>query len=452
MALLDDGTVLSCGRNDYGQLGHGHTTQRVFGLKRIEDLVGKGVTSIACGCYHSLAVSTGAEVGGVMHGGGLYVFGRNNHGQLGTGDDIERHSPCMVPQFANRRVLSIAAGFYHTIIVAENENVSDWSAVGLPELPERGRGISRTESDVWNSQEKMIEQSDDGISAADAATFLAGHLDNMVQSADVVFPASVNDTFSIDPSTDTFSALLALLAMCDRGTPESDVSWCTELDSSRLQTLLTTLRLLHANLAEYLKRNQENENSRNTTKTSKMCEKLGEDRCATTSNRKNKKNSTDNSGSSSSSSATNNDVDDDEVSKRETTFSSIKRCLLRILEHPSHFASPSNHAKGLVKHLQSTAARVLIVGLQLFYPTSNDILSLFMTLVEGTSGPLTRFLLHPLLSRLSEDDLILTLFPKNGVTRSSELPAAALVSVAVNFLVSSSNHELVEGSGGGRSN
>jgi hypothetical protein len=43
------------------------------------------------------------------------VFGRNNHGQLGTGDDIERHAPCAVPQFNNRRVLSVAAGFYHTV-------------------------------------------------------------------------------------------------------------------------------------------------------------------------------------------------------------------------------------------------------------------------------------------------------------------------------------------------
>jgi hypothetical protein len=92
---------------------------------------------------------------------------------------------------------------------------------------------------------------------------------------------------------------------------------------------------------------------------------------------------------------------------------------------------------------------LFFLGLQLFYPT--DIVPLFVTLVEGTSGPLTRFLLHPLLARLAEDDLILTLFPSNGGANggatggANDVSAAALVAVAVNFLVSASNHDLVEG-------
>jgi len=95
---------------------------------------------------------------------------------------------------------------------------------------------------------------------------------------------------------------------------------------------------------------------------------------------------------------------------------------------------------------------LFFLGLQLFYPT--DVVPLFVTLVEGTSGPLTRFLLHPLLARLAEDDLILTLFPSNGGANSganggfNDVSAAALVAVAVNFLVSASNHDLVEGGGG----
>ena len=31
--------------------------------------------------------------------GTIYTFKRNNHGQLGTGDDIERHSPCRLASF-----------------------------------------------------------------------------------------------------------------------------------------------------------------------------------------------------------------------------------------------------------------------------------------------------------------------------------------------------------------
>ena len=53
--------------NDYGQLGHGHTTQRVFGLQHIETLQGLGVSMIACGCYHSLAVAVGPKAPGLWH-------------------------------------------------------------------------------------------------------------------------------------------------------------------------------------------------------------------------------------------------------------------------------------------------------------------------------------------------------------------------------------------------
>lgn len=108
MVLCEAGRVFGFGRNDYGQLGLGHIAQRVHGPQLLEALEGKPIVRVAAGCYHSLLVA---------RNGMLYVCGRNNHGQLGTGDTNERHSPHPIDLFLGKRVAHVAAGFYHTIVL-----------------------------------------------------------------------------------------------------------------------------------------------------------------------------------------------------------------------------------------------------------------------------------------------------------------------------------------------
>jgi len=114
LVLLHNGIVTGFGRNDYGQLGLGHTQPRVNGYHVISSLRDKNVTKIAAGCYHSIAVTAN---------GMLYVFGRNNHGQLGTGDLLERSSPYPIDLFVGQRVLQIAAGFYHTLVLTSPQEI-----------------------------------------------------------------------------------------------------------------------------------------------------------------------------------------------------------------------------------------------------------------------------------------------------------------------------------------
>ncbi|KAJ0408548.1 hypothetical protein ATCC90586_009266 [Pythium insidiosum] len=115
------------GRNDYGQLGLGRATnsastngqlqqQRFPVPQLIEDLEGKEIVRFACGCYHTVAVSDN---------GVLYVFGRNNHGQLGTGDTNERLYPYPIDDFVGKRVAMVAAGFYHTLVLTGGTDDSD---------------------------------------------------------------------------------------------------------------------------------------------------------------------------------------------------------------------------------------------------------------------------------------------------------------------------------------
>jgi hypothetical protein len=108
LLLSQSGGVYGFGRNDYGQLGLGHTQPRMYGVTPNLYLRDKNVQSLAAGCYHSVVVTTN---------GMLYVFGRNNHGQLGTGDVDERHFPHPVDDFIGKKILQVAAGFYHTIVL-----------------------------------------------------------------------------------------------------------------------------------------------------------------------------------------------------------------------------------------------------------------------------------------------------------------------------------------------
>ena len=53
----------------------------------------------------------------------MFSFGRNNHGQLGTGNLSDSKIPRHVHGLSLVRVESIAAGFYHTLCVAETQSV-----------------------------------------------------------------------------------------------------------------------------------------------------------------------------------------------------------------------------------------------------------------------------------------------------------------------------------------
>ena len=96
-ALTAAGGVMCWGRNDYGQLGDGTTTNRpsptnVIGLS-------SGVAAISAGGYHTCAVMTN---------GTLKCWGRNNRGQLGNGTSANASTPFTVPGLTG--IVAVAAG------------------------------------------------------------------------------------------------------------------------------------------------------------------------------------------------------------------------------------------------------------------------------------------------------------------------------------------------------
>ena len=78
-----DGSLWTVGRNQYGQLGDGNTVDRNESIK----IVNSDVIDVAGGQYHSLFIKSD---------GSLWGMGRNNYGQLGDGTTTDRTSPVKI--------------------------------------------------------------------------------------------------------------------------------------------------------------------------------------------------------------------------------------------------------------------------------------------------------------------------------------------------------------------
>ncbi|MDZ7863975.1 fibronectin type III domain-containing protein [Acidovorax sp.] len=113
-ALTMAGAVKCWGANPFGQLGDGGTTskstpQPVPGLA-------SGVASIAAGDYHTCALTTA---------GAVYCWGRNTYGNLGDGSTTNKSTPQAVTGMASG-VAAMAPGSEHTCAVTTAGAVQCW--------------------------------------------------------------------------------------------------------------------------------------------------------------------------------------------------------------------------------------------------------------------------------------------------------------------------------------
>lgn len=106
------GELFSCGKNDYGQLGMGHSRQ--VKAPTIIPLANELVCFVACGYYHSIVVTTT---------GRAFSFGRNDYGQLGIGTKIHQNVPTIVTLSTSTRMIRAACGCYHTVMLSEQGGV-----------------------------------------------------------------------------------------------------------------------------------------------------------------------------------------------------------------------------------------------------------------------------------------------------------------------------------------
>ena len=112
--LLDDGTMMGCGRNDYGQLGLGNNTyQSTFQPIPLSEKV----NYVSCGEQHTLII---------LDNGKVMSVGLNSYGQLGLNHNYPNKFNTfqyVTHNMPNSRAIQVAGGQLYSYILFENGKV-----------------------------------------------------------------------------------------------------------------------------------------------------------------------------------------------------------------------------------------------------------------------------------------------------------------------------------------
>ncbi|MFA4985992.1 MAG: chromosome condensation regulator RCC1 [Candidatus Brocadiia bacterium] len=131
LALCSDGSVYAWGNNGYGQLGNGNTADQPV-PEELTYFADKGIIAISAGGYHSLALSSD---------GTCYAWGNNGDYQLGNGGTGNLDTPAPVAGLSESHVIGISGGWYHTLVLCEGGAVLSFGAHDYGQL-----GIGDTEN------------------------------------------------------------------------------------------------------------------------------------------------------------------------------------------------------------------------------------------------------------------------------------------------------------------
>ncbi|XP_060782469.1 probable E3 ubiquitin-protein ligase HERC6 [Neoarius graeffei] len=134
LALCDSGQIFSWGAGGDGQLGHSNSVAKC--LKPLPILIhlpfNIPVVQVACGDFHSLALTKGGEV---------LSWGQNKYGQLGLGQEVDlQPNPALVRSLVGVPVVQISAGGAHTLALALPAQVFCCGANSVGQL-----GLNRTD-------------------------------------------------------------------------------------------------------------------------------------------------------------------------------------------------------------------------------------------------------------------------------------------------------------------
>ena len=130
LALVNDRSVWAWGDNKFGQLGLDHFETRGIPQK-IVSLDGRCTCSIHCGSWHSATIS---------ESGKMFIWGKNTFGQVGDGTVRTRNHPYLNPTLRSvGKVRTCGLGADHSVVVMVTNLVysfgrGDKGQLGLPKI------------------------------------------------------------------------------------------------------------------------------------------------------------------------------------------------------------------------------------------------------------------------------------------------------------------------------
>ena len=123
IVISDSDELFSFGKGIYGQCGYGQqenisTPKKVYFNEnqnlRYEKDKNIKITDIKCGGDHSLFLSSNNN---------LYVCGHGYLGQLGLGNNKNISIPIIVKSLTNKKIIEIAAGWSHSLVLTSENNI-----------------------------------------------------------------------------------------------------------------------------------------------------------------------------------------------------------------------------------------------------------------------------------------------------------------------------------------
>ena len=133
-AVLDNGDLKCWGDDDYGQLGIGSSTNL--------DLNAPPSTAIDLGTGRTaVAVSAGiGYTCAILDNGDLKCWGKNGYGQLGIGSTTELNAPpsTAIDLGAGRTAVAVSAGGDHTCAILDNGDMKCWGLDSNGQLGDGG--------------------------------------------------------------------------------------------------------------------------------------------------------------------------------------------------------------------------------------------------------------------------------------------------------------------------
>ncbi|CAF1928072.1 hypothetical protein HID58_065827 [Brassica napus] len=117
--VSDSGCLFTCGNGSFGQLGHGDNMSLCSPAK-VSYFADKSVKMVACGMRHSLVLFAGNQVCG---------FGSGKRGQLGFSSDKTKtliNLPCLVSGLEDVEIVRIAANGDHSAAITANGQMFSW--------------------------------------------------------------------------------------------------------------------------------------------------------------------------------------------------------------------------------------------------------------------------------------------------------------------------------------
>ncbi|XP_065750861.1 probable E3 ubiquitin-protein ligase HERC4 isoform X3 [Phocoena phocoena] len=125
--VLDDGTVYTCGCNDLGQLGHEKSRKKP---EQVVALDAQNIVAVSCGEAHTLALNDKGQV---------YAWGLDSDGQLGLlGSEECIRVPRNIKSLSDIQIVQVACGYYHSLALSKASEIFCW---GQNKYGQLGLGI-----------------------------------------------------------------------------------------------------------------------------------------------------------------------------------------------------------------------------------------------------------------------------------------------------------------------